>query len=170
MPKPGLLYSHHNMDRACVQCAHLHHPAQSFIRAFSLHWNILLYPMILFAESECPDQTVRMRRLIWAFAVRICPNTCFPMARPMYMYMYYWVVCYSQFWCGVCWSLLSFQSFGYHVWFIIVIILIVIIIFVPRKKKKKKKEEEEEERYESHWQKHYLPKCSPSRDSDQSAC
>ena len=28
--------------------------------------------MILFADSEGPDQTARMRRLIWAFAIRIC--------------------------------------------------------------------------------------------------
>ena len=27
------------------------------------------------AASEGPDQTARMRRLIWAFAVRICPDT-----------------------------------------------------------------------------------------------
>ena len=31
--------------------------------------------MILVAESEGPDQTVRKRRLIWVFAVRICPKT-----------------------------------------------------------------------------------------------
>ena len=31
--------------------------------------------MILVADSKGPDQTVRMRRLIWAFAVRICPKT-----------------------------------------------------------------------------------------------
>ena len=29
--------------------------------------------MILLAVSEGPDQTARMRRVIWAFAVRICP-------------------------------------------------------------------------------------------------
>ena len=28
--------------------------------------------MILLSKSEGPDQTERMRRLIWAFAVRIC--------------------------------------------------------------------------------------------------
>ena len=27
--------------------------------------------MILLADSECPDQIARMRRLIWAFAVRM---------------------------------------------------------------------------------------------------
>ena len=38
--------------------------------------------MILLADSEGPDQTARMRRLIWAFAVCICPKTGFHMARP----------------------------------------------------------------------------------------
>ena len=37
--------------------------------------------MILLADSEGPDQTARMRRLIWAFAVRILPKVCFRMAR-----------------------------------------------------------------------------------------
>ena len=37
--------------------------------------------MILFADSEDPDQTVQMRRLIWAFAVCICPKTGFRMAQ-----------------------------------------------------------------------------------------
>ena len=32
-------------------------------------------------DSEGPDQTARMRRLIWAFAVPICPSTRFLMAR-----------------------------------------------------------------------------------------
>ena len=31
--------------------------------------------MILSADNEGPDQTARMRRLIWAIAVRIRPNT-----------------------------------------------------------------------------------------------
>ena len=38
--------------------------------------------MILLADSEGPDQTARMRRLIWAFAVSICPKTCFPIVKP----------------------------------------------------------------------------------------
>ena len=37
--------------------------------------------MILLADSEGPDQTARMRRLIWAFAVRLRPKTLFRMAR-----------------------------------------------------------------------------------------
>ena len=37
--------------------------------------------MILFVDSKGPDQTVRMRRLIWAFAVSICPKKPFRIAR-----------------------------------------------------------------------------------------
>ena len=36
---------------------------------------------ILLAGSGGPDQTVRMHRLIWAFAVRLCPKTRFHLAR-----------------------------------------------------------------------------------------
>ena len=38
---------------------------------------ILYYPTSLLADSEGPDQTVRMRRLIWAFTARIYPKTLF---------------------------------------------------------------------------------------------
>ena len=58
---------------------------RSLIRAFVLHWTILLYPMILFADGEGPDQTARMRSLIWAFAVRICPKIRFRIARPIHL-------------------------------------------------------------------------------------
>ena len=37
--------------------------------------------MILQADSEGPDQTARMRSLIRAFTVRICPKTRFRTAR-----------------------------------------------------------------------------------------
>ena len=62
------------------------HPthAQSFIRAFALHWYILYCFMILLADSGGPDQTARMRSLIWAFAVRICPKTPFRKAQSIY--------------------------------------------------------------------------------------
>ena len=40
--------------------------------------------MTLLADSKDPDQTLRMRRLIWVFAVCICPKTRFRIARPMY--------------------------------------------------------------------------------------
>ena len=38
--------------------------------------------MILLADSEGPDQTARMRRLIWAFIVHICPKRHILIARP----------------------------------------------------------------------------------------
>ena len=31
--------------------------------------------MVMLADSEGPDQTARMRRLIWAVAVHICPRS-----------------------------------------------------------------------------------------------
>ena len=40
--------------------------------------------MVLLADSEGPDQTARMRRLISAFDVRICPKARFRMPRPSY--------------------------------------------------------------------------------------
>ena len=43
--------------------------------------------MILLVDSEGPDQTVQMRRLIWAFAVRICPKTHFHMALPIWLHV-----------------------------------------------------------------------------------
>ena len=38
--------------------------------------------MSLSVDSKGPDQIVQMCRLIWAFAVPICPKTHFRMARP----------------------------------------------------------------------------------------
>ena len=63
--------------QTCAKCADSHQPGheQSRIRPFSPHWSILYYPVILLADREGPDQTARMRRLIWAFAVRICTKT-----------------------------------------------------------------------------------------------
>ena len=40
--------------------------------------------MVLLADSEGPDQTVRMCRLIWAFDIRISPKTYFRIARLSY--------------------------------------------------------------------------------------
>ena len=59
-----------------AKCADSKHPAhaQSIIWDFDLHLYILKYTMILAADREGPDQTAQMRRLIWAFAVGICPN------------------------------------------------------------------------------------------------
>ena len=56
---------------------------KSTIRAFVLHSYSLQYTMIRLADSEGPDQTARMRRLIWTFAVRMCPRTHFRMAWPI---------------------------------------------------------------------------------------
>ena len=39
--------------------------------------------MILLADSEGPDQTAQMRKLIWAFSVRLYPKTRLSMARPI---------------------------------------------------------------------------------------
>ena len=64
-------------------CADSDHPphAQSIIRALLSILYILCYPIILFTDSEGPDQPARMRRLIWAFAVRIWSKTCFRIRR-----------------------------------------------------------------------------------------
>ena len=74
--------------RTCAKCADSDRPAhaQSIIKAFALHLYILQCSMILLADSEGPDQTARMRRLIWAFAVRICLKTCLRMTRPPHRY------------------------------------------------------------------------------------
>ena len=50
--------------------------------------------MILFADSEEPDWTARIRRLLWAFTVRIFPKTRFRRVRPIfeiYFRLGYWV-------------------------------------------------------------------------------
>ena len=39
--------------------------------------------MVLLADSDGPDQTARMRSLIWAFAVCIRPSTRFRKGRPI---------------------------------------------------------------------------------------
>ena len=43
--------------------------------------------MILLADSNGPDQTARMRRLIWAFALRIYPKTRVRMMRATYSFV-----------------------------------------------------------------------------------
>ena len=70
---------------ACAKCADSHHPAhvQSFIWASALHFIHERYPMILFVDRGGPDQPVRMHRLIWAFAVHICPKIHLRMACPV---------------------------------------------------------------------------------------
>ena len=65
--------------QTCTNCADLDLPAhaQSFNRNFALRLYILYEAMILLADNEGPDQTARMRSLIWAFAVRTCPEGTF---------------------------------------------------------------------------------------------
>ena len=72
--------------RTCATCVVSDHPthAESVIRAFVLHSYILRYQMTLLVNSEGSDQTARMRRLIWALDVRICPKKRFRMARFIY--------------------------------------------------------------------------------------
>ena len=79
--------SRENCLQACAKCAnsdHLVH-ALSIIRFFILHLYILYNTMLLLADSEGTDQTVRMHTLIRAFAVRIHvrQKAHFPMAQPM---------------------------------------------------------------------------------------
>ena len=48
--------------KTCTKCAYsgYHAHAQRFIRAFAFHSYIIKYLMIMFADSEGPDQTVRI--------------------------------------------------------------------------------------------------------------
>ena len=77
----------------CAKCADLDPPthAQIPLRAFALQ-TFSSRPLLaihyvvsndLLANSEGPDKTARMRRLIWAFTVRIYLKTHFRMARPI---------------------------------------------------------------------------------------
>ena len=53
---------------------------------YSIQWYTMIFFFFfffIFAGSEGPNQTARMRRLIWAFAFRICPKTRFRMAQPI---------------------------------------------------------------------------------------
>ena len=54
----------------------LYHPAHAQSRpfiCFPLKHSMVAIDSCL-QDSEGPDQTARMRRLIWAFAVRLCPK------------------------------------------------------------------------------------------------
>ena len=64
-----------------MQIQVLHMRKVSCIQAFALHSYILQYPVILLADSECPDQTAQMCRLILTFCC-ICPKTHFRIAHP----------------------------------------------------------------------------------------
>ena len=57
-----------------------HFQMQMQMPSYRLH---SVEPVILVADSGGTDQNVRMCRLIWAFAVRICLKTLFRMAQPL---------------------------------------------------------------------------------------
>ena len=64
--------------------------ALSIIRAgrfgsFVSHSCFQLQPMILLADNEDADHTARMRRLIFAYAVGICPKTRFCMVHMIFI-------------------------------------------------------------------------------------
>ena len=65
-----------NMHKMCISCACAKYHLGLYYPSY------ILYLIILLADNEGPDQTARMRRLIWALAVRICPKTLFRMAQP----------------------------------------------------------------------------------------
>ena len=79
-PHPQKKNTHTHESCAC---------AKYIILAYALYSYILLYPMILLVDSGDPDQTARMHRLIWAFAVRICPKTRFRITRPARILLWY---------------------------------------------------------------------------------
>ena len=57
------------------------HPAHVLSKPLlSIHTFCGIEWFCLLADTEGPDQPAQMRRLIWAFAVRICPKTCSRMA------------------------------------------------------------------------------------------
>ena len=64
-----------NMRKMCISCACAKYHLGLYYPSY------ILYPIILLADNEGPDQTARMLRLIWALAVRICPKTLFRMAQ-----------------------------------------------------------------------------------------
>ena len=61
--------------------------------------------MILLADSEDPDQTARTRRLIRAFAARICLKTRFRMTRPKWTLLSFCVL-----YCMECTFVMSIYS------------------------------------------------------------
>ena len=75
--KQQFVFEHAQNAQILIHATH----AQMRIRAFALHCYILWCPLILLADSKDPDQTARMRRLILAFAVRMCPKKHFRMAK-----------------------------------------------------------------------------------------
>ena len=62
---------------------------RNFVLVFTLYtyMYILFYPIIQLADSEGPDQTARMRRLIWIITVRQFRKGRFRMAWPILFYV-----------------------------------------------------------------------------------
>ena len=77
-----------SMPKTCGSHHSAH--AQDLIRAFVLH---LYIPMTLEADSAGPDQTARMRRLIWPSLSAYARRHAFAWRDP---YVFYWVhnMCY----------------------------------------------------------------------------
>ena len=73
--------------RACAKYADSHESAhaQGAILAFTLNSCILQYPIILLEDSEGPDQTAHLRSLIWAYAVRACPEDTFSLSTALFI-------------------------------------------------------------------------------------
>ena len=69
------------------------------MRTFAILCYVLQVPVIPYVDCEGPDQTARMRRLIWAFAVRIRPKTCLHTARPVLRgnRTYTYIKCFNKF-------------------------------------------------------------------------
>ena len=60
------------------------HPVETYslIRTFAILFYVLQYPMILKADSDGPDETAPLHRLISSFALHLNPKTLFRMAKP----------------------------------------------------------------------------------------
>ena len=74
--------------RKCTKCAdRSSHAAIKYHQGLCspfIHSMILQCPVILLVDSEGPDQTAEMPRLIWGFAVHICWKTGFCMSWTIY--------------------------------------------------------------------------------------
>ena len=92
------------ISRMCIRCSH---QAKKTLRTCA-NWadsdflrmrkvsRYISFQMLLLADSEGPDQPAQLRRLIWAFAVRICPKVRFRMGRRIWPFLH-WAP-YITFW------------------------------------------------------------------------
>ena len=69
--------------RACAKCSDpdSSHACAKYYPGRCSQFLHSVVPTVLLEDGEGPDQNARICRLIWAFAVRICPKTRFRMAR-----------------------------------------------------------------------------------------